>query len=453
MKINMTEGSISKSLLKMALPVMGTAFLQMAYNFIDMIWIGKNGSDSIAAVGSAGFYVWLSFAFINISQIGAQVKISQLVGAKKLKQAHEYVKNAIYLNTIIAIIFTGTMIIFRSSLIGFFRLGDANVINMASNYLLIISFGMIFNFTVPVLTSIFAGYGDTKTPFYINGVGLVVNMILDPLLIFGFGKIPALGVRGAAIATVIAQASVLIVFVIYILRGKTRISFKGLFNFPKFDIMKKIFVLGVPAGLQNGLFTVLTMIIARIVAEWGPMGIAVQKVGSQIESLSWMTALGFEVALSAFIGQNYGANKPDRVWKGYKVALVIMSGIGISTSLILYFGAEKLFRIFLQDPESVLNGVLYLKILAFSQIFMCFEIITSGAFNGLGKTKAPSVITTIFNFLRIPLALYLSREDVMGLNGIWWAITISSFFKGGVMVFWFIRLKKKWSFFEPLREN
>jgi len=303
----MTEGSISKSLLKMALPVMGTAFLQMAYNFIDMIWIGKNGSNSMAAVGSAGFYLWLSFAFINISQIGAQVKIAQSIGAKNLKKAHEYVKNALYLNTALAVIFSITIIIFLDDLIGFFRLGDPDVIKMAKDYLFIIGSGIIFNFTVPVFTAIFTGYGDTKTPFYINGIGLVVNMILDPILIFGFWKIPALGVKGAAIATITAQACVVIGFLIYILKGKTYVSLKGIFNIPNFKIIKEIFVLGIPAGLQNGLFTILTMIIARIVAEWGPMGIAVQKVGSQIESLSWMTALGFQVALSAFIGQNYGA--------------------------------------------------------------------------------------------------------------------------------------------------
>jgi len=129
MKANMTEGNIARSLLKMALPVMGTSFLQMAYNLIDMIWIGKMGSGAVAAIGSAGFFLWLSFAFISISQVGAQVKIAQSIGGKKLKLAQSYTVNAIQLNLVLAIIYGLVMILFKDSLIGFFRLGDLAVID------------------------------------------------------------------------------------------------------------------------------------------------------------------------------------------------------------------------------------------------------------------------------------------------------------------------------------
>ncbi len=452
MKINMTEGSISRSLLKMALPVMGTSFLQMAYNLIDMIWIGKMGSGAVAAIGSAGFFLWLSFAFISISQVGAQVKIAQSIGAKKLKSAQSYAVNAIQLNIILAIIYGLVMIFFRDSLIGFFRLTDLTVIGMAKKYLVIIGLGMVFNFTNPVLTAIFTGYGDTKTPFYMNAIGLVINMILDPILIFGMMGFPAMGVNGAALATVIAQGSVTLSFLIYIKRSQTIVSLKGISTLPKIKIIKEIAALGTPVGLQSGLFTGLTMIIARIIAFWGPMAIAVQKVGSQVESLSWMTAIGFQVALSAFIGQNYGANQPKRILKGYKIAMIIMIVVGTLTSFLFYFGAEKIFRIFIQEEESVKNGVEYLKILSYSQLFMCIEILTAGAFNGLGKTKPPFYITTFFNIVRIPLALFLSQDNLLGLNGVWWAITITTLFKGTFMVGWFARTTKNWIFFTEKKQ-
>lgn len=447
MKINMTEGSITRSLLKMALPVMGTSFLQMAYNLIDMIWIGKMGSGAVAAIGSAGFFLWLSFAFISISQVGAQVKIAQSIGGKKLKLAQNYTVNAIQLNIILAIIYGLVMILFKDSLIGFFRLGDLTVIDMAKKYLVIIGFGMIFNFTNPVLTAIFTGYGDTKTPFYMNAIGLVINMILDPILIFGMIGFPAMGVSGAAIATIIAQGSVTLSFFIYIKKFKTQVSLKGLSELPKIKIIKEIATLGIPVGLQSGLFTGLSMIIARIIAFWGPMAIAVQKVGSQVESLSWMTAIGFQVALSAFIGQNYGANQPKRILKGYKISMIIMSVVGLLTSFLFYLGAERIFNIFIQEEESVKNGIEYLKILSYSQLFMCIEILTAGAFNGLGKTKPPFYITTFFNIVRIPLALFLSQDALLGLNGVWWAITITTLFKGTFMVGWFIRTTQNWNFF------
>lgn len=447
MKINMTEGNITRSLLKMALPVMGTSFLQMAYNLIDIIWIGKMGSSAVAAVGSAGFYLWLSFAFISISQVGAQVKIAQSIGGKKLKLAQSYTVNALQLNIVLAILYGLGMVLFKGPLIGFFRLGDPIVIDMAEKYLIIIGLGIVFNFTNPVFTGIFTGYGDTKTPFYMNAIGLVINMILDPILIFGMLGFPAMGVVGAAIATVIAQGSVTLSFLIYIKKFKTPISLEGILEFPRMKIIRDIATLGIPVGLQSGLFTGLTMIIARIISFWGPMAIAVQKVGSQVESLSWMTALGFQVALSAFIGQNYGAGQPKRILKGYKVSMIIMSAVGILTSFLFYFGAERIFRIFIQEEESVKNGVEYLKILSYSQLFMCIEILTAGAFNGLGKTKPPFYITTFFNMIRIPMALFLSQDSLLGLNGVWWTITITTLFKGTFMVGWFIRTTKNWNFF------
>jgi putative MATE family efflux protein len=447
MKVNMTEGSISHSLLKMALPVMGTSFLQMAYNLIDMIWIGKIGSDAMAAVGSAGFFLWLSMAFISISQVGAQIKISQSIGGKKFELAQKYTIGAFQLNIVLAIIYGLCLILLASPLIGFFQLGNLEVIFMAKQYLVIIGIGMIFNFANPVFTAIFTGYGDSKTPFYMNAIGLVVNMILDPLLIFGMFGFPKLGVSGAALATIIAQGAVTLSFIIYIKKFKTKVSLEGLFKFSNLKIIKEISSLGIPVGLQSGLFTGLSMIIARIIAHWGPMAIAVQKVGSQIESLSWMTAVGFQVALSAFIGQNYGANQPKRILKGYKIAMIIIGVVGVLTSFLFYFGAERIFRIFLEDSRSVQNGIYYLKIIAYSQFFMCIEIVTAGAFNGLGRTKSPFYITTFFNIIRIPMAIFLSNDKLLGLNGVWWAITITTLFKGSIMVIWFIYTTKKWEFF------
>jgi len=284
-----------------------------------------------------------------------------------------------------------------------------------------------------------------------NAIGLVVNMILDPILIFGMFGFPKLGVSGAAIATIIAQGAVTLSFLIYMRKFKTKISFEGLLNFPNFKIIKKIATLGIPVGLQSGLFTGLTMVIARIIAHWGPMAIAVQKVGSQVEPLSWMTAVGFQVALSAFIGQNYGANQPRRILKGYKIGLLIIGAVGVLNSFLFYFGAENNFRIFLDDISTIKNGISYLKILAYSQLFMCIEIVTAGAFNGLGRTNPPFYIITFFNIIRIPLALFLSSDNLLGLNGVWWAITITALFKGTLMVFWFIYTTKRWSFFTNIK--
>lgn len=450
-KIDMTQGSISKGLLKMAFPVMATSFLQMAYNLTDMFWIGRTGSRSVAAVGSAGFYVWLSFAFILISKVGAEVRVSQSIGGNNFTRAKDYARNALQMNFMLSI-FYGTVIYFFSSrLIGFFNLGDQGVISMAISYLKIIIFGMIFSFSNPVFTGIFNGYGDSKTPFYINAIGIGVNLVLDPLLIFGIGPIPPMGVEGAAIATVLAHFAVFTSFLVYINRGNGVVRSMDLHHKPEPYIMKEYIKLGVPVALHNGLFTFFTMVIARIIAQWGPLPMAVQKVGSQIEAISWMTASGFQVALSTFVGQNYGAGHPKRIKRGYTIGIVMISAVGIFATLLLILFARPIFSIFIPEGEAIKFGVDYLKIIGYSQFFMCIEIVTAGAFNGLGKTSPPSIVSVTLNALRIPMSIFLSSESLLGLNGVWWTLTITSVLKGLILVGWFLFMVKKTEFFQ--KEN
>ncbi|CEH34653.1 MATE efflux protein [Romboutsia lituseburensis] len=212
-RINLTEGKITEKLIKLSLPIMGTSFIQMAYNMIDMIWVGKVGSSSVAAVGTAGFYPWLAMAFIMISKIGGEVKVAQSIGENDLDKTKLYIKSSIEINIILSVFYTMFLVIFNKYLIGFFKLGDVDVINMSRTYLYIISMGMIFYFINPVFTAIFNGMGNSKTPFKINTVGLITNIILDPILILGWFGLPKMGVAGAAIATVIAQVVVSALFI------------------------------------------------------------------------------------------------------------------------------------------------------------------------------------------------------------------------------------------------
>lgn len=441
-KKNLTEGNILKKIVKLAIPIMGTAFLQMTYNMTDMLWIGRGvGSSAVAAVGAAGFYIWLAVGIILLSQIGAGVGVAQAIGKEDIKTARSFARNAIQLNFVIALLYGLMLILFKKPLIGFFRLEDANVINMAKEYLTIIALGAVFSFANPVFTGIFNGGGESKHPFLINAVGLLINMILDPLLILGVGPFPILGVRGAAIATVTAQVIVCIIFLLYIEKKSSHFSGFKFFVLPEWDYIKNIVKIGYPVALQNAMFTIFAMIIARIIAGWGPVPIAVQKVGSEIESISWMTSNGFATALSAFVGQNYGAGKWKRIYKGYFTSLGIMSGIGILASLILIFCGRPIFTIFFpNEEETILQGIIYLRILGLSQLFMCIEITTAGAFNGLGKTMPPSLVGIVFTGLRIPAALILSQPKLLGLNGIWWSISVSSIFKGVILLAWFLWL-------------
>ncbi|HSR05182.1 MAG TPA: MATE family efflux transporter [Proteiniclasticum sp.] len=443
-KVNLTYGNIGTTLTKLALPIMGTSFVQMTYNLTDMFWVGKLGSNSLAAVGTAGFFAWFAFSLILLSKVGAEVFVAQHLGRNDEEGAENYARSAIHLTLILAVLYGLILLVFRRNLIAFFNLGDASVIEMAVGYLAIIATGIVFTFINPVLTSIFNGAGDSKTPFLINLTGLVTNMILDPILIRGWGPIPELGVYGAALATIFAQFLVTSIFIYLMVTSKDPFFQINIFKKIDLERIRNIINLGFPVGFQNGLMAMIGMVIARIISVYGPEAIAAQKLGSQIESISWMTASGYATAISAFTGQNYGAKKYERIMKGYASGIRLMSFIGIAATVLLYFFAEPIFKVFIDDPVTIKMGASYLMIIAVSQWFQTLEISNQGAFNGLGKTLYPSFVGVTFNILRIPLAYYFSRNLELGLDGVWWAIAVSSIFKGIVLFgfFYFIVIKK-----------
>lgn len=444
--VNLLEGSIAGGLAKLALPIMGTSLIQMAYNLTDMIWIGRINSGAVAAVGAAGMYMWLSNGFSILARMGGQVLMGQTLGAGKKEEARNYARAALQLGIFFGILYGLVAVLGNRPLIGFFHLNSEVVIEQARWYLIITCGGIVFNFLNQIFTGLLTAMGNSVVTFRSTTIGLAVNLVLDPVLIFGMGPIPAMGAAGAAIATVFAQ---MIVFLLYVWSvRKEPLIFKDLriFTVTGFCYFKEIIAVGLPTAVQSLIFTGISMLIARIIAGWGDAAVAVQKVGSQIESISWMTAEGFGSAVNAFTAQNYGAGRKDRVRKGYRTALKIVLAWGCFTTFVLLAFPEVLFKIFITEADVIPMGVDYLRILAVSQLFMCTEATAAGTFQGLGKTMPPSLTGIVFNALRIPMALALGAT-VLGLNGIWWSISISSILKGIILPVWlgviFYRWKRK----------
>ncbi|MFA9423713.1 MAG: MATE family efflux transporter [Sedimentibacter sp.] len=435
--LKLTEGKIGSTLVKLALPIMGTAFIQMAYNLTDIMWLGRLSTGAVAAAGTVGFFLWFGAALVMITQVGVGVNVAQCLGRDDMESAKKYVSNGFQLDIVIALLYSLFLFSFRYGIIEFFNLSDPSVIKMAIEYLSIISIGIIFHFLNPVFSATLNSSGNSITPFKANTIGLVFNIILDPILIFGLGVIPALGIKGAAIATITSQFAVTMLFVFIGKYYNTIYSHVVLFIKPDMKIIKDIMKLGIPPSFQMGLHSVISMILTKIIAQFGPTAVAVQSIGSQIESISWMTSEGFSSSISAFVGQNYGAKKLDRIKDGYKQGMRILGGMGIIASFLLIFAARFLFTLFVpNDPIAIQEGAIYLKILGLSQFFMCVEIGTIGAFNGLGKTLQPTINGAVLNALRIPFAIILSSTS-LGLSGVWWSISLSSILKGIILFVWF----------------
>ncbi|MDO5754868.1 MAG: MATE family efflux transporter [Tissierellia bacterium] len=423
-KIKLTEGNIYRSIFALSMPIMLTSFITMSYNLMDMFWLGRLSTEAVSAVGTIGLFGWLANSVVMAPRIGVEISVAQSIGRNDHQSLRDYISSGIKSDLFISLVFMAILYGLREPLISFYHLGDI-VTKLALDYLKIYALAMPFTFFNPVMSGIYNGSGDSKTPFIINTIGLMVNMILDPLLIFGYFGLPEMGIKGAAWATLIAQG---IVSGLFVISGKEYISYckeKVSKNY-----LSKIYRLGIPAAGQSCLFAIFTMVMTRFVANFGQEAVAAQKVGNQIESITWMSATGFSTALSTFVAQNYGAKQWDRVMKGYFIGMRIIVAIGLFTSFLLYFGGESLLSIFLPgDIKGIAIGTEYLKILALSEIFMSAEIVTNGSFNGLGKTSIPSVNGIIFNFLRIPVAYFIVKHN-FGLVYIWWDITILSILKG-----------------------
>lgn len=441
---DLTSGPILKTLTELALPIMASSFLGTAYNLTDMAWIGMLGAKAVAGVGVGGMYVWLSQGLVSLARMGGQVNVAQSCGKGKHKEAESYASASVQITVLFGILFAAVCLIFTKQLISFFNLDDAQTYADALVYMKITCGLIIFSFMNLTLTGLYTAQGDSKTPFKANLAGLVLNMILDPLLILGIGPFPKLSVAGAAIATVAAQFLVMVVMLLGIFRNKGSENVMRHMNVLKKapeHFYRSIFRIGFPTACQGMIYCGISMFLTRMVSGFGPAAIATQRVGGQIESLSWNTAEGFGAALNAFVGQNYGAKKHERIKKGYSASFRVISIWGLLITAAFALFPVPIAGLFFHEPEVINIAKDYLIIIGLSEPFMCVELMTVGAISGLGKTKTASIITIILTAARIPLALLLSYIG-MGLNGIWWALTISSIAKGIVFYFTFHHISR-----------
>lgn len=444
-QLDLTNGPILRTLAELALPIMASSFLATAYNITDMAWIGMLGSRAVAGVGVGGMYVWLSQGLVSLARMGGQVHVAQCCGRNDREQAKNYAAAAMQMTIGFGILFAVICLAFTNPLIYFFQLNDEQTFAYARDYLRITCGLILFSYLNITLTGLFTAQGDSATPFKANLLGLAANMIFDPILILGIGPVPRMGVMGAAIATVTAQFLVMSVMLISIARSvENENVLKKIKLFGKLprSYYRSICSIGGPTALQGTLYCMISMVLTRMVSSFGPGAVATQRVGGQIESISWNTADGFASALNAFVGQNYGAKKNDRIRKGYSLSLKVMVFWGVLVTAVFVLFPRPIAGLFFYEEEVIQTAVGYLTVIGIGEGFMCVEIMTIGALSGLGKTKICSIISILLTGARIPLAVLLTHTG-LGILGIWWALTLSSIVKGIVFYFTFKKVSRE----------
>jgi len=430
-----THGAIFGPLVRLAVPIMATSFAQMAYNLTDMAWVGRLGSESVAAIGAVGMLLWLASSFAMLSKVAAEVSIGQALGARKGREAMACASHTTTISLIMSIILAVTLYAGADFILSFFKLSP-QIQELAVDYLQIVSIATPFSFLILNFAGIYNGAGRSNVPFLLISSGLVSNMLLDPLLIFGIpGIFEGMGVRGAAIATLISQGSVLLMLVYRLRRND------GILNrFPFFVRLRggltlRVLRLGFPIAMMNLFFACINTFLTRIASVYGGhLGVTTQAVGGQIEAITWNTSQGFSTALGAFVAQNFAAGKMNRAWTAYRYTLRLMLLLGVAVSVAFLLFGVQIFNIIIPEIDAAKVGGEYLFVMAFCQIFMMLELTTQGMFNGMGRTMPPAIVSIVFNFARIPMAFLFASQ--MGITGVWWAIAVSSIFKGAILPLW-----------------
>ena len=439
---DLSYGNEGRLILKFAIPMLLGNVFQQLYSVIDSVVVGKYiGKEALAAVGTSSPIIFLLVSFIIGVTMGFTIVVSQYFGAKQL----ENVKKAI--NTLYIFMFFTSLVvsiggILLSSYI--FRLIDLDpaIVPNAMLFLNIFLSGLVFLFGYNGTSAILRGLGDSKTPLYflIGSVGL--NIILDLIFVPVFHW----GVAGVAIATVISEATAFIAQIIYLNRYHKIVKFS--FRDLKFDreIFRKSIRIGLPTGFQQTFVAAGMVALYWIVDQHGVDANAAYSAAGRIDNFAAMPAMSFAIALSTFVGQNMGANRPDRVKAGLRATLIMTTVFSLFISLVTVLFGRILMRMFTNDPVVIAIGGDYLRIIGSFYILFSVMFVINGVLRGAGDTLVPMFIS-LFSLwiIRIPVAWYLSQKTALGVNGIWWSIPVG-WFTGMVLYYLYYKMgrwKKK----------
>jgi len=432
MRKDLTEGSVTKTILVTAWPMVLALLLHTGFNIVDAIYVGRISAEAIAAVSLAWPLMFFIFAIGGGIGVGATSLISRYIGAKQVEKADNVAEHALLSGVVMGLIFTFLGLIFGKGLL--LLMGADSLVSLSLSYLNVIFLGTIFMMIFTIGNNILRGEGDTKTSMVFIMIATIANIILDPIFIFVLG----MGVTGAAIATVISNFIGCAVVVYWFLMGKSSIKINPKHFRFDFSIIKKILKIGVPSSLSQVSMSVSLFIMMRIDSYFGAYAIAAFGIVFRLDSIAVLPALGLMFSIIPIVGQNVGAKKFDRAEKtAYKTATIAAAFTGI-VGLIFFAFPSMFISVFNTNPEVLRYGSLYLRIVPLAYAFMGIGIAINGAFLGAGD-PIPALITTLLRviILVIPIALLLAFVLNMGLVGVWIAFAVSTLVSGIVSLLWF----------------
>lgn len=437
---DLTQGNIIKNIWHLALPTIISSALWDLFNIVDLIFVGKLGPSAIAAVSMCGIMMGIIFTVAIGITTGSVALISRLFGAKDFKSADTVVVQTILLAITASLIMGLGGFLLANPIIRLLG-AKGDVIILGSQYFKIISTGSFTIFITFSLTTALRGAGDAVTPMKVLMFSTILNILLDPLLIFGIWIFPKMGVAGSALATVISRGTGMLLLINIFIKGHSYFHIIPEDFRIDFRTIRRIVKIGFFSSLQVLQRNISMLIMLRIVAFFGTVTIAAYGICMRLRLATMMPGFGFAQASAVLVGQNLGAKKPVRAARSAWITVGFYEIIMAVFAIFLILFAPSVIKLFNSDPEVVRIGIKFLRIISLTLVFLALSIVIGRSFNGAGDTISPMVITGFSLLLfQIPLVFFLAK--ILESPGIWYGIALADVVQGILMSGWF--LKGKW---------
>lgn len=424
-------------------PVMVSLGAHTFFSLIDLYWIGSLGTDAVAAVALCGNIMFSMFGLTIIIQSGALAMIARRVGAGDLKGsdgAEGVAGQALHLSIVLGTTVAGLgMMLARPTMLLF----DASpeVTELGTAYLVPMMAGFLALFPSMALGATFTATGDTRTPMYVGVASNILNAVLDPFLIFGWGGLPAWGIAGASIATLISEAVGLVLLFMLYRRRDIGFPHPHLLRWYGAGAWRRMLRIGIPGGLGALTRPFSTLFLLKVIATFGPAGVAAFGITVRSLSLTWLYYGAISTAVATLTGQSLGRQDLD----GIRRLVATSTRLSIVLSVVLgvpyWIWAREVVAVFELESALVLDlGTTFIRLLVVANLATAFSMVWGAVMSGAGDTRPPMVIAIVSNWvIKLPLAYLLAILLGVGVEGIWWAMAVSIVFESSALWVWYRR--------------
>ena len=420
------EGPIVPSLLKLAVPIVLANILTSAYQLTDAFWVGRLGGNAVAAVSVSFPVIFVMIAVGMGFGIAGSTLVAQYMGAGDQRMVNHVAAQTLLMVAIVSGVLGAVGYIIAPGLLRLMGV-EPDVFTGAVQFMRVSFIGLVTVFGFSMFQAVLRGVGQVTLPLYIVAGTVVLNFVLDPLFIFGWGPIPPQGVAGAAYATLGTQTLAAVIGVTALLNGKYGIHLQWSDFKPDWEFVRRAFVLGFPATIEQSARGLGMTVMTFLVATFGTVAIAAYGVVTNIFMFVLIPAMGLSMATAALVGQHIGAGKIDRATRishlSSAIAFVGLTLIGI----VVFLAAHAIVEFFVPtDPRVVETGTRFLRIFSLSFGFLGLQLSLLGVFRAAGKTVITMVLALVSQWvLQFPLAYILGKHTAGGLDSMWFAFPTS----------------------------